>query len=1062
MKAFSILIICSLLSLHCSLLSQQGYQQILGDGDTKWDLIGPGPGTFTDNPMDVSIGPDGTVYVNTQQAYLLALDPADGDELWYASGHFFPPSIGSDGTLYSGSNTDLVAIKPDGSIKWSIPLGEEISSSPAQGADGTIYVRAGQYLVAIDTDTPQEKWRLAVGTATIYAPTVGHDGTVYVVAGSEIIAINSVTQTEKWRFTTDDPITSSAVSGSYGIVYAGASSRLYAINPDGTQKWKYNVGAYIASAPAIGYDGTLYLPASFLGSGYSGYGKLLAIHPEGYILWGFRTDYYNRSTPAIGADGTIFLASEGYMGLLAIDPYGVEKWRYPSFGNARWSPALATDGTIYFSSSLGAFTAVESSCGGLSGSPWPMKGHDAQHTGRNDEYTPACEAPVIIEKPVNQIIDEGGTATLSVKANGKEPMSYQWYEGLCGDKSNPQGTDTIFITPVLSESRHYWVEVTNECGFTFSRAVTVATGTEGELKWFFQSDEEVLCTPAIDEDGTIYFGTENATMYAVLPDGTEKWHYQAIYEPEGSQSGSVTNFIIRSDPTIGSDGTIYFGTAGYYDSVGTQGQTNFGFLWALNPDGSMKWKHLTNETQEYWAGVNSSPALGLDGTLYVLDYAAHLYAVNPDGTRKWQFEPEKLCGSWSSPTIGHDGTIYYSLGWYDEIYFQRLYAINPDGTEKWQYTSENSNGGFATPTIGSDGTIYIPGLNEYFLAINPDGTEKWHFYTGDLCSQASLGTDGTVYFSSGQGLGHAYAVDPDNADLIWKSEALLGETIINNFPAIGADGIIYLIMGTRIYALNPADGSELWNESRGDAQFSSPVIAPDGTLYFGMGKGSISLSWGYLWAITTSSLGLADSYWPVAGQNLSHWQRDPEATIQCEEPVIIIQPQDQTIASGQQATLSVSATGTALNYEWFEGSSGDQSTAVDTGAVMITKALDQDTDYWVMVSNACGEEYSQTATVNVYAGIGEATQLLEFEIYPNPCSDKIQITNSKIQNNSTPNTQPSTLEIIDLHGRVVYEKESSGIREYEIVVDVSHLPAGLYLLKMQTEDAVGVRKIIKR
>jgi len=93
-----------------------------------------------------------------------------------------------------------------------------------------------------------------------------------------------------------------------------------------------------------------------------------------------------------------------------------------------------------------------------------------------------------------------------------------------------------------------------------------------------------------------------------------------------------------------------------------------------------------------------------------------------------------------------------------------------------------------------------------------------------------------VYFSSGQGLGHAYAVDPDNADLIWKSEALLGETIINNFPAIGADGIIYLIMGTRIYALNPADGSELWNESRGDAQFSSPVIAPDGTLYFGMGK----------------------------------------------------------------------------------------------------------------------------------------------------------------------------------------------------------------------------------
>lgn len=85
-----------------------------------------------------------------------------------------------------------------------------------------------------------------------------------------------------------------------------------------------------------------------------------------------------------------------------------------------------------------------------------------------------------------------------------------------------------------------------------------------------------------------------------------------------------------------------------------------------------------------------------------------------------------------------------------------------------------------------------------------------------------------------------------------------------------------------------------------------------------------------------------------------------------------------------------------------------------------------------------------------------------FSIYPNPCSDKIQISKIKYQRNSKPKTQHSKLEILDLQGRVVHEKEMGSMGEGEIVVDVSHLPAGLYLVKLQTEDAVGVQKLIKK
>src|SRR5262245_40444420 len=53
--------------------------------------------------------------------------------------------------------------------------------------------------------------------------------------------------------------------------------------------------------------------------------------------------------------------------------------------------------------------------------------------------------------------------------------------------------------------------------------------------------------PAIGADGTIYFGTFNHQLWAIRPDGTQKWAFAADSE-------------IRSSPVVGEDGTIYFGS----------------------------------------------------------------------------------------------------------------------------------------------------------------------------------------------------------------------------------------------------------------------------------------------------------------------------------------------------------------------------------------------------------------------------------------------------------------------------------------------------------------------
>ena len=67
-------------------------------------------------------------------------------------------------------------------------------------------------------------------------------------------------------------------------------------------------------------------------------------------------------------------------------------------------------------------------------------------------------------------------------------------------------------------------------------------------------------------------------------------------------------------------------------------------------DGTLKWSYLTGED------IDSSPAISLDGTIYVGSYDNYLYALNPDGTLKWRY----LTGGavTSSPAISLDGTIY--------------------------------------------------------------------------------------------------------------------------------------------------------------------------------------------------------------------------------------------------------------------------------------------------------------------------------------------------------------------------------------------------------------------
>lgn len=278
---------------------------------------------------------------------------------------------------------------------------------------------------------------------------------------------------------------------------------------------------------------------------------------------------------------------------------------------------------------------------------------------------------------------------------------------------------------------------------------------------------------------------------------------------------------IPSSPAIAVDGTIY---------IGSRDQN----LYAFNSNGSLKWIFATNG--EIW----SSPAIGADGTVYVGSYDDYLYALNTNGESIWRFQTQNLVSA--APAIGSDGTIY--VGSWD----RNLYAINRDGSEKWVFSTDGVID--STPAIDARGVLYFGSQDGNLYALNSDGSLKWKYPILNAVTGCSptVGPDGTVYMG---GTGNFYAVSADGSsagtfpvgDAIWSS------------PAIAPDGTVYIgCLDKKLYAFTLSDGKlQLkWEYATGNAIYSSAAIGTDGTVYVGSNDGNLyainpdgSLNWSY-------------------------------------------------------------------------------------------------------------------------------------------------------------------------------------------------------------------------
>jgi outer membrane protein assembly factor BamB len=349
-----------------------------------------------------------------------------------------------------------------------------------------------------------------------------------------------------------------------------------------------------------------------------------------------RSDF--QSSSAVGPDGTIYIANfPGVLfalrdGTSARDQLEVA-WRFhpPTSSSFHATPALSADGsTVYLGFASGGFNAPGKAT--LYALKAPTSGQDPQVSWTVDMGDARVMASPTVGPDGTVYVANSSGLLFAVSPEGQVRWTAQTGSTI---KSAPAIGPDGSIYHATSDGKMY------------------ALSAQGQQKWAFDFGEHLGPTPlmtsqgagpgggggangigtgaspTVSPDGTIFIGANNSNMYAVQPNGSLKW----LFEAERELAGIWTTPVLSADAS-----TIYFGA-------------NKGGVYALNTsDGSRRWQF------QVYGSIYASSVIDAQGVLYTATTIEHVYAVDSArGEQIWDYDAHNAV--WTAPSIRPDGTI---------------------------------------------------------------------------------------------------------------------------------------------------------------------------------------------------------------------------------------------------------------------------------------------------------------------------------------------------------------------------------------------------------------------
>jgi len=414
--------------------------------------------------------------------------------------------------------------------------------------------------------------------------------------------------------------------------------------------------------------------------------------------------------------------------------------------------------------------------------------HDAQHTGRSPFVGPGIsenpEVRVLIEGKEGgyfypPLIGSDGTLYLKARINGEEGV-YAFY---------PNGTQKWYYPSELIYTGH--LIIINDDSIFFSvqldRYKTVALvmlNSDGTLKWKKSPVNIDLVGYPVSKGGIIYFlaNTYNGPGKLIALNSTSGdflWTYE------------IEENLLWETPAVGPDGTIYFG---HKDT-----------LYALNPDGTEKWKRKFEPDCQYFncQPEVQTPSVSDNGTIYVIvrrekDFRSLrdegttpcFHSIDPETGQdiNWQDKCSKFFGS-GPATISSQNNIFL-VGGYAPMgaWITFIYGFNRQGDtlENWNGLRIGYLGHPGALTITDNQNIIYGLFGNTLKAIDLSGQEIWSVpLQGGRVGSVVLGNNQTLYVGGADKL---YAIGPDIISQDWSFNRDFQYNLDNNYLTIEGTG----------------------------------------------------------------------------------------------------------------------------------------------------------------------------------------------------------------------------------------------------------------------------------
>ena len=532
--------------------------------------------------------------------------------------------------------------------------------------------------------------------------------------------------------------------------------------------------------------------------------------------------------------------------------------------------------------------------------------------------------------PPSTTIQLGQSATLSIAATGEEPIFYQWYAGSSGDASRPiAGAITPSVTVSPTGTSNYWVSVYNYGGTANSPSATVTVVQP--------------CTPAQltsqSQSATIIAG--QTTTLHVGASGSQAIRYLWYIGETGDVSHPL--YAAQSD-------TLFIAPS----------ETTSFWARAWNDCGSVSTSTITITVKPPCVPpsitTQPAPVSIIEGQTATLSVVAAGTAVQyqwfQSDARTGPFSP--IGGTSPSVSVSPLVTTYYLVRLTGEcgnaesvvVAVTVTPACKPPVITAQPSSTSITEGEPVTLSVAATGTspqyqwftgargdtsTPVPNASSTSLTVTPLATTTYWARVSNDCGTADSAA-ATIVVSPA-------CTAPVITQQPQGSTINPGQTV-TLIAAVTGSSLSY-----QWYAGVAGDTSTPIINANG----TSIVVAPDATTHY--------------WMRALNTCGIADT----VGVTVT-------VTPSCVAPSIVTPPQSTSIVEGQIATLSVVADGTALQYQWFAGVTGNTSQPVGNGtssSVAVSPGVT--TSYWVRISNACGAINSPAASVMVSQTCSGAT-----------------------------------------------------------------------------------------